>query len=497
VGTPEPDAAQPGGSPPGRARAGADAPPRGAGDAPAGSPDPTEPGGPDTLWQSEDLYRRLVELSPDAVFVIKDGYHVFANGRGLTLFGARDLAELRRQPALAYMAGPGAGLARDRLSLMVDSEKSLDYVEEQIRTVDGRVVDIEAAGMPIAYAGEAAALVVVRDITERRRAEEARRRAETQFRSAFADAPIGMAVLGADGTVRVANPALGQMLDTPAGHLVGTPLAAVTSPEDRGALRALLDEDVATPGATRELRLRTRTRSVWALAGASLAPNVRDERQVLVQLVDITARKEAEARLAHLAWHDPLTGLPHRGLLVDRLEGALSRARRSGLPVGVVFLDLDDFKQVNDSGGHAVGDGVLRETAARLRAAVRESDMVARLGGDEFVVVAEQGDPASYAALAAHLAETLARPVRIGQTLVPLSASVGLAVCAGSTDADTALAAADRAMYETKQQEDGTARVVTRVPGGEAQPSSRWASSGANAGRQTATYSAPSGSGVV
>jgi diguanylate cyclase (GGDEF)-like protein/PAS domain S-box-containing protein len=420
-----------------------------------GTPLPADaagPDSPDTFRGSEGLYRLLVELSPDAVFVIKDGYHVFANPRGLALFGARDVTDLRQQPALAYMHGPGAGLAQNRLSRMVDDEESLDYVEEQVRTLHGRIVDIEAAGMPVTYEGGTAALVVVRDITERRRAEEARRRAEAQFRSAFADAPIGMAVLGPDGSVRVANPALGQMLGTRAGRLVGTRLATVTSPEDRGELRALLSDDVDVPGATRELRLQAGTRTVWALAGASRAPNGRGERQVLVQLVDITARKEAEERLAHMAGHDPLTGLPHRGTLVDRLEGALSRGRRSGTPVGVIFLDLDDFKDVNDSWGHVEGDDVLRETAVRLRAAVRDGDMAARFGGDEFVVVAEQGDATAYEALAERLAETLARPVRLGRTLVPLSASVGLAVCTGATDAEAALAEADAAMYEAKRR---------------------------------------------
>jgi len=420
------------------------------------------PDGSHAAWESHELYRRLVELSPDALFVIQDGYHAFANGRGLTLLGARELADLRRQPALSYMHGPGSTMARGRLSRIVDGT-ALDYVEEQVLTLDGRVVDIESAGMPITYEGSPAALVVVRDITERRRTETARQQAEARWRSAFAHAPIGMAILSPGEAVVAANPALCQMLETSAERLVGSGLEELTVPEDRPRLRTLLNHDLDAPDATTEIRMRGRHGDVWALVSASATTDGREEAHALVQLVDITARKEAEEQLAYLALHDTLTGLPDRALLSDRLQGALSRSRRSGVPVAVIFIDLDRFKQVNDMWGHEQGDHVLCEAAARLSAAVRPSDTVARLGGDEFVVLAEGGDVEGYTQLATRLREALAQPVTVAGRVQPMSASLGLAVCDGTTDASTALREADGAMYDAKQQARGS--VCTRTPG--------------------------------
>ncbi len=178
---------------------------------------------------------------------------------------------------------------------------------------------------------------------------------------------------------------------------------------------------------------------------------------------DITARVEAEARvreserrLKHLAHHDPLTGLPNRLLLKDRLEHALERARRSGHSLALMFLDLDCFKHVNDSLGHEAGDRILREVADRLSASVREADTVARIGGDEFVIILEDmHDSEEARAVAAKIQKSLLPPVvlseRDGEDGLHITTSIGISVYPtdGQT-AETLMIHADTAMYGAK-----------------------------------------------
>jgi len=165
-------------------------------------------------------------------------------------------------------------------------------------------------------------------------------------------------------------------------------------------------------------------------------------------LTTALARLRGEEQIRHDAVHDPLTGLANRTLLSDRLEHALARSEREGRDTGVIFIDLDSFKEVNDAHGHATGDAVLAELGRRLPAAVRPSDTVARLGGDEFVVVCEETDEASALALGRRLQEAIRPPVTIGDLELTLSASIGVAL--GRDDAEALLANADTAVYRAK-----------------------------------------------
>ncbi|MDE0856058.1 MAG: EAL domain-containing protein, partial [Nevskia sp.] len=168
---------------------------------------------------------------------------------------------------------------------------------------------------------------------------------------------------------------------------------------------------------------------------------------------DISERKLHEVEMAHLANHDALTGLPNRNLLNERIVQALSRARREGRSVGVLFLDLDGFKYVNDSFGHTLGDTLLKTVAARLRHAVRESDTVARLGGDEFVLVLDSGHAEEAEVVAAKLVGIFSRPLPADGRSLHLTASIGISVYPQDGDsAEMLLKHADVAMYRAKER---------------------------------------------
>jgi diguanylate cyclase (GGDEF)-like protein len=181
---------------------------------------------------------------------------------------------------------------------------------------------------------------------------------------------------------------------------------------------------------------------------------------IVINLRDITERKEAEARLAHQALHDSLTGLPNRALLVDRLTHALERAERNGTTVGVIFLDLDRFKLVNDAHGHGTGDALLAAVAVRLRGAARATDTVARFGGDEFVLVCEEiADDEAFVDVARRVCASLNDPLDIAGHPVHCSASAGVAMSRRSTNPEALLRDADAAMYEAKDAARGSVAV--------------------------------------
>ena len=165
-------------------------------------------------------------------------------------------------------------------------------------------------------------------------------------------------------------------------------------------------------------------------------------------------------RIEHLALHDPLTGLPNSRLLVDRLSQALAAAKRAKRPMGVMYVDLDGFKPINDTYGHAAGDQVLKEFATRLRNALRETDSTARVGGDEFVaILGEIGEEADAVRAAERVITTASLPFEVDGRQVTVSASIGLALYPQhGEDGESLLQRADTAMYQAKRSGKNTYR---------------------------------------
>ncbi len=274
----------------------------------------------------------------------------------------------------------------------------------------------------------------------------AARRSAAVSRAVFARSPVGMAVTDGSGVILEANAALAHLVGRDAAALVGTPLQSLAAADDPGRFRT----------GTSERRLRhEQGHDVWAVVSAVALPEGGTD-ATLVCLDDATSRRNTERMLMHAALHDSLTNLPNRRLLRDRLDTALARAHRSTSTVAVLFIDLDRFKDVNDSFGHDVGDEVLVSVAGGIHAALRSSDTVARLGGDEFVVVCEDvTDEADIVALAERILAHVGRPVDASGRSVSVTASIGIAIAGSRAESgEELIRLADVAMFQAKRRPD-------------------------------------------
>ncbi len=288
-----------------------------------------------------------------------------------------------------------------------------------------------------------------------RTAELARR--EQHFRSLVQNGSDLTLVVGRDTTIAYASPSAGRLLAWAAEGLVGTGLAALIHPDDSGELAPMLVAAEARPGVTLRVEWRLRhADGTWRLMETLVTSQLA---QAAVQGVvlngrDVTERKQFEDQLRHQALHDPLTRLPNRALFADRLEHALAGQARRGGCVGVLLVDLDDFKQVNDTAGHAVGDALLEAVAIRLPTLIRAVDTVARLGGDEFAVLAEAlPDPQEATELAERIQRGLRQPLLVEDRELFVHASIGISIATEpGTPAEDLLRQADVAMYVAKSE---------------------------------------------
>ncbi len=298
--------------------------------------------------------------------------------------------------------------------------------------------------------------------------ESTARMSEARFSALVQHSSDVITIVDPDGTIRYASPSMASVLGHDPAKLANTSLVALLHPEDApGALQFLAE-------LARNSRSRTGPRNnvgtqkrEWRLAHANgdwmtvdnVGTNLLQEsviRGLVLNTRDVTEQSVIKAQYMHQAFHDPLTDLANRSLFLYQVGHALTRASRLGQAVTVLFLDLDNFKTVNDSLGHGAGDRLLVDAARRLMTCVRESDLIARLGGDEFAVLVEDADAVDdVLQIAERIAAALGRPFMLGGKEVFVSASVGIARTIDGETSDELVRNADVAMYVAKSRGKG------------------------------------------
>jgi diguanylate cyclase (GGDEF)-like protein/PAS domain S-box-containing protein len=281
------------------------------------------------------------------------------------------------------------------------------------------------------------------------------RSSEARFRSLVQNASDIITVIDAQGIIRYDSPAVERVLGYGPEDRLGRPVTDFAHPGDVAAISAMIAAVASEQGPGRRLEVRARSADAgwrWVELSLSGLPDEPRPGGMVANYHDISGRKQLEQRLWHQAYHDPLTGLANRALFHDRLSAALSRASRPGGGIALLLLDLDGFKIVNDSLGHAAGDALLVEISRRLRTCVRVGDLVARLGGDEFaLLLSRMPGPELAFEVAERALQAIAAPLQIEGKSILVHGSIGVALPqTGAEGGAELLRNADAAMYIAK-----------------------------------------------
>ena len=416
--------------------------------------------------ETEEKLRHLTDVALEGIIISKGGRVLEANRAARAMLGYDEPREIIGMSVLDLTAPESVDLVRQKVS----SGDEEPYEAVGLRK-DGSTFIKEIRGRAYAYLGSEVRVAAVRDVTETRAAEEALRKSKERYKDILRQIEDGYFEVDLHGNFLFANGSMCRILGYPEEELLGANNRKFMDDETSRRVYEHFNRVYRTgePISSFDWELvRGDGERRYAETSVSL---IQDEGGEPVGfrgiLRDVTERKLMEEEIAHQAFHDKLTGLPNRTLLQDRLGHALERAGRRRDAAAVLFLDLDNFKYVNDSLGHEAGDALLIEVAARLKRCLRDGDTVARLGGDEFCVLLEDVEaPLDAILVAERIAEEFADPFALKEQEVFVSASLGISLGSSSEACrdlpEELLRDADAAMYAAKAKGKARYEVFTQ-----------------------------------
>jgi diguanylate cyclase (GGDEF)-like protein/PAS domain S-box-containing protein len=405
---------------------------------------------------SNERLRAVIEAAPVAI-IARDLNTVIRmwNPAAERMFGWKESEVLETQTSIVP---PHLRETTRAMRERTQNGETIRLEETQRMRRDGSLVDVQLTMAPIYGEGKViGTMVTIADLSQTKQAEAALRESESQLRLAMDAAQMGMWYWEADTDRFTYSEGLNVLFGRPSEspHVDYRSLQQRIQPEDREHFSATFRHAIKNgTDFSVDYRVVWPDGSVHWIANRGQVhrgPDGRAQRVIGVAM-NITERKMAEQRVAHMAHHDALTGLPNRVLLRDRIQQAIAQAHRAGTQLAVLFLDLDRFKTINDSLGHQLGDRLLQSVASRILVCVREGDTVSRVGGDEFVIVipgiASSTDASS---VASKILEVLASSFHLHGHDLHVAASIGIALYpSDGSDAETLMRNADTAMYHAK-----------------------------------------------
>ncbi|MFC9896011.1 diguanylate cyclase domain-containing protein [Nocardia sp. NPDC127579] len=431
-------------------------------------------------------YLSLVEHSPNGMCVHQDGLVVYANRTIVRLLGASTVADIIGKPVTQFVHPDSVPAMLDRISHLTNVGDASPPSEMRLLRFDGGTVPVETVSVLTPWHHRFGYQVVIRDLSAQRAAERAQRLAEEHFTTVVSQLEEGVVVINRDGRIESANPAAGRIFGKPehAEDLVGLsihelPIVLLDAnaqplPPSRHPIARTLETGETITGYTFGVD-RADGQRRW-LAGSSRLMNPDDpDSPAVSSFADVTEFRASRRQLEYQATHDSLTGLANRSLILSQLTAALALSGTATGGTGrgganqqvstVLFIDLDGFKAINDTLGHAIGDTVLQIVAQRLQRALRGDDLVGRLGGDEFLVLLSGPTRREdLDALVERLRTTMSEPIVARGHRIAVNASIGVTelLQGDHRTPEAVLHDADVAMYRAKPVGDREATVQGR-----------------------------------
>jgi diguanylate cyclase (GGDEF)-like protein/PAS domain S-box-containing protein len=415
-----------------------------------------------TIKASEQRYRHLIELSPAAIFVHKKGQLVFLNPAAIKLLGAGSSKYILGKPLQKFWLEDYKQLMQAQFHQASKNGGILEPIEHKLIRVDDQTIEMASTFTPVIYEAEPAIMTTGIDITERKQAEQALKESEARYKQLLGS------VTDYIYTVKVKD---GKALATDHGH--GCIAVTGYSPEEYTANPHLWSEivypddleavknqakEILTKGSAEPLEHRI-IQKKGDVRWVRNTPVVRKDNQGNIisydgLISDITERKQAEEQVNYQAFHDLLTGLPNRSLYNQRLSEALTKAKHQEHNLAVMFLDLDRFKTINDTLGHAIGDLLLQQVAQRICNCLRQNDTLSRWGGDEFTLLLPHiHSPEDAVNVAQRIIASLKPVFNLSGHQLHITTSIGMAIYPqDGENLETLLGNADVALYRAKEQ---------------------------------------------
>lgn len=409
--------------------------------------------------RSEKDFRHIIELAPDLISICRDGAIQMINPAGANMLGVWPVETLKDRKFSDFVHPDYQSLFDGNIGMLVDEQKRIPL---KLKRLDGVEVDVELAALPYdeedTNESPPPIMLMARDVSERNRTSRQIAAREEHLQKIMDTVIDGIITMDQTGTIETINPAAEKIFGYKHGELIGEKVTLLmpetTASQHNEFVKTYMETGQSTVlGNRREVKAQRKDGSEFPIEIAVSTLKSVGRRLFIGALRDITARKQNEENLRNLATTDPLTKMPNRILFNERLVEAVSRADRNGHKIAVLFVDLDNFKNINDAMGHLTGDRVIQAAGKRLTACVREHDTVAHIGGDEFSVILDGIEDSEIEEIAKSMLATLSESFQIEGKEIFTSGSIGVVPYPGTADnINELLKNVDTAIHHAKRQ---------------------------------------------